>query len=280
LYHPLARAKTDGEFGHYWRKHEEEDKLEEKFLAGFQDVLGTELALAAILIFTAGIVRGFSGFGAALLLAPMLAYLFGAANGIAIIMLLNTIVSVQLLTAARRDSSLAGVGWLTAGACAAMPAGVLALGTIDPEVVRDAISVLVIMACIVIAFPYQDYVQVRPSPMLDAFAGGLGGLLHGFAGIGGPPIIVYLFAQKKAAVALRANIILSFAIINIVSCVVFVLVGIMNSTTLLQAIVLTPPFLFGAWIGQRIFGRSSDKFFMRVVVALLMVVALSMLFAD
>ena len=62
------------------------------------DILSVELFVAAVLLFGAGIVRGFTGFGAALLLAPVLAYLFGAANGVAIIILLNMIVSVQLMS--------------------------------------------------------------------------------------------------------------------------------------------------------------------------------------
>ncbi len=244
------------------------------------DILSLDLLVAAVLLFGAGIVRGFTGFGAALLLAPVLAYLFGATNGVAIIILLNMIVSVQLIAAARRVSSFAGVGWLTAGACAAMPVGVWALGSLDPEFVRDLISILVIIACVLIALPYREYLDVRSTPALDAFAGGLGGLLHGFAGIGGPPIIVYWIAQKKTAAALRANIILSFAIINVLTTLAFLIGGLLNATMLVQTILLTPPFLLGAWVGQHFFGRSSDKFFMRVVLSLLIIVAAGMLFAD
>ena len=57
--------------------------------------------------------------------------------------------------------------------------------------------------------------------------------------------------------------------------------GLLECTMLLlQTILLTPPFLLGAWVGQNIFGRSSDKFFMRVVLSLLILVAAGMLFAD
>jgi uncharacterized membrane protein YfcA len=254
--------------------------MEGKFLAVLQHILSVELLAAAVLLFGAGIVRGFTGFGAALLLAPVLAYLFGAANGVAIIILLNMFVSVQLMSAALRVSNFAGVGWVTVGACAAMPLGVWALGSFDPEVARNAISILVIIACLFIALPYQDYLKVRSSPMLDSLAGGLGGLLHGFAGIGGPPIIIYLIAQNASAAVLRANIILSFAIINVVTTLVFFLSGLLSTTIMLQTILLTPPFLLGAWVGQNIFGRSSEKLFMRVVLILLTLVAAGMLFAD
>ncbi|MFW6024457.1 MAG: TSUP family transporter [Dichotomicrobium sp.] len=244
------------------------------------DILSTNLAIAAALLFGAGIVRGFTGFGAALLLAPVLAYLFGATSGVGIIILLNLIVSFQLIAPALRVSNFAGVGWLTAGACAAMPIGVWALGTFDPEAARDAISILVILACILIALPYQDHLHIRSSPAMDAFAGGLGGLMHGFAGIGGPPIIIYWIAQKQSAAALRANIILSFAIINIVTTLAFLVGGLLNTTMFLQTLLLTPPFLLGAWVGAHIFGRSSDRFFMRVVLVLLIVVAAGMLIAE
>lgn len=244
------------------------------------EVFSAKVLFAAVLLFGAGIVRGFTGFGAALLLAPVLAYLFGAANGVGIIILLNMFVSVQLIAAAHRVVKFSGVGWVTAGACAAMPVGVWALGTLDPDLVRDVISILVIVACVLIALPYQEYLKVRASPPLDAFAGGLGGLLHGFAGIGGPPIIIYLIAQKASAAALRANIILSFAIINVVTTLAFLIAGLLNTKMLLQTILLTPPFLLGAWVGARIFGRTSEKAFMRAVLLLLIAVAAGMLFAD
>lgn len=239
------------------------------------DILTPDLLLAAVMLVGAGVVRGFTGFGAALLLAPVLALLFGVQSGVAIIVLLNVIVAIQLMPSARRASNFGTVGWLTAAACATSPLGAWMLGTLDPELMRRLISGLVLLFCIIIAVAGRDRLNVKRSAAADITAGGLGGFLNGLAGIGGPPITLYWIAQRNSAEALRANVILAFAVIHTVTILVYALQGLLGLDTILRTLALTPPFMFGVWIGSRFFSKSSEDLFLKIVLVLLSVVAIA-----
>jgi uncharacterized membrane protein YfcA len=241
-------------------------------------IFTTNLLLVALLLVGAGVVRGFTGFGAALLLAPLLVLLFGVTEGVAIIVLLNVLVAFQLLPKARNASSLKQVGWLTGAACVFIPAGAWALGSFDPELVRRAISLLVFVGCVVIALSQRDRLRITGSPALDATVGGVGGFLNGLGGIGGPPITLYWVAQRNAAAVLRANIILSFAVIHTVTAAVYAVQGFVTPESIARTLVLTPPFMLGAWLGTRFFDKSRETLFTRVVLALLATVAIATLF--
>lgn len=244
-------------------------------MASLAQILTPDLLLAALLLLGAGMVRGFTGFGAALLLAPILALLFGVTGGIAIIVLLNVIVAVQLMPAARRASSFGAVGWLTAAACVTSPIGAWMLVSIDPDLLRRTISGLVLASCAMIALSGREAIRIKASRSADIAAGGLGGILNGLGGIGGPPIMLYWIAQRNSAESLRANVILSFAIIHTVTGLTFALHGLLDAQTILRTLLLMPSFLIGAWIGTHYFVRSSEQFFFRLVMILLSVVALA-----
>lgn len=244
-------------------------------MEALKEILTPDLLLAAALLVGAGVVRGFTGFGAALLLAPVLTLLFGVTAGVAIIVLLNIIVAIQLMPSARRASNFRAVGWLTAAACATSPLGAWMLGSLDPDLLRRAISGLVLIFCITIAFTGPDSFKVEASRTADITAGGLGGFLNGLAGIGGPPITLYWIAQHNSAEALRANVILAFAVIHTVTASVYAFQGLIGLDTLFRTLLLTPPFMFGVWIGSHFFSRSSKRFFLRIVLVLLALVALT-----
>lgn len=238
-------------------------------------IITPDLLIAFPLLVGAGLVRGFTGFGGALLLVPILALLYGVTAGVAIVVLLNIIVAIQLLPSARRSSNLKSVGWLTAAACAVSPIGAWMLGSLDPEFVRKAISALVLASCAVIVISGRDRFRIKGSPAADLAAGGVGGFLNGLAGIGGPPITLYWIAQRNSAESLRANVILSFAVIHVVTGLLYAFMGLVDLQTILRTALLTPPFMFGVWIGAHYFSRSSEKFFLQLVVALLSVVAIA-----
>ena len=66
------------------------------------DLLTPELSIALITAAIAGIMRGFSGFGTALVFAPVLTLLFGPKLGVPTVVLIEIPISLQLLPGAVR----------------------------------------------------------------------------------------------------------------------------------------------------------------------------------
>ena len=92
--------------------------------------------------------------------------------------------------------------------------------------------------------------------------------------MGGPPVLTYMLAGQDKARTNRANIICYFGITEIFLLIVLFSAGLVGETGIWRAIILTPPFMFTAWLGSRLFRESSEQLYRRVALTFLAVVAI------
>ena len=92
----------------------------------------------------AGMVRGFAGFGAAMMMTPVFSALYGPAVGIALCMLLEIAVALPLLPRAIQYVDWRRIGLLMVAAVVGAPLGNLVLTRSSPEPMRWAISAIVL----------------------------------------------------------------------------------------------------------------------------------------
>ena len=93
-------------------------------------ILGDWSLLAAILATAvAGVMRGYSGFGTAVILAPIYSLLWGPRAGIPVMLLMELLVSLQLLPGAIKDADRRVVLPLGGAAAVATPMGAWVLLT-------------------------------------------------------------------------------------------------------------------------------------------------------
>ena len=74
------------------------------------DVWGTDLAIAAATLLAAGLIRGFSGFGSAMINSPVLSLLWGPTIGVPVAVLIEFVPAIQLTRRAIPDAQ-----WRNAG---------------------------------------------------------------------------------------------------------------------------------------------------------------------
>jgi len=103
------------------------------------DIFGIELALDAkfFLVIAAvvagGLVRGFAGFGSALVIVPPLAILFGPQVAVAMEVIIEIPVTLSLLPAAVKHAKRDVIFPMLVAILVAIPIGTLALKLLDPE---------------------------------------------------------------------------------------------------------------------------------------------------
>src|SRR5690606_32182098 len=86
------------------------------------------------------VVRGFSGFGSALILTPPLSALYGPASAVPMVIMLEVALSLQLLPKAWPLAERRQCGLLTLAAMPGLPLGAWILAASDPQLLRWAIS--------------------------------------------------------------------------------------------------------------------------------------------
>ena len=236
-----------------------------------------ETLLVAGTAFFAGLMRGFSGFGAALTIAPVLALTVGPRAAIPAILIVMLTTSIQLLPKALSSVKWSTVTPLSIGGAIGIPIGAWLLVVVDQETIRRSISITVIFFAFLMLIGWRYKGSIGPA--VSAFAGGLGGLISGAAAAGGPAVIMFLLAGPESAARNRAAIILYFIFTQAVALVVYAFGGLITWKIFWIALPMIPTISLGTWIGERMFGRASDQLYRRIALAFLLVIGLSTLFA-
>src|SRR5690554_1428512 len=106
------------------------------------DFMTWQFAAAVAAALVAGAVRGFSGFGSALVLTPSLSALYGPAIAVPISLLMELALAVPFVPPAARLVDWRRIGALCLAAFGAVPLGAWVLLSVDPRPMRWAISAI------------------------------------------------------------------------------------------------------------------------------------------
>jgi uncharacterized membrane protein YfcA len=110
----------------------------------------------------------------------------------------------------------------------------------------------------------------------DVIAAGLGGVMGGFLGISGPPILWH-FGRKLGKEPLRAILIPIFLGAALARVATYVGTGVINGQVLLAFAVALPGLIAGILAGNRAFVRISEQTFGRIIGAILFLVGIRLL---
>lgn len=228
--------------------------------------------VAAAIAVLAGLVRGFSGFGSAMIMVPSLSALYTPQIAIPMLAMLELAMGLQLLPRALRHLSVRTVGFLAAGAVVGLPLGAMLLIVVPAEPMRWAISVLILAALALLLFGVGRKGVARPRGTL--VTGGLSGLTAGATGMGGPPVVLYFLAGRDTAASIRATLIGFFLFTSAYQGGVYALNGLLSWELALRGLLLFPLFALGAVGGSRMFDESKERTYRRIAMALVAAVAI------
>jgi uncharacterized membrane protein YfcA len=232
------------------------------------------LIAAAISVF-AGMVRGFSGFGAAMVMTPAFSALYGPAVGISLCLLLEVAVAFPLLPRALKYVDWHRIGVLLVAAVVGAPIGNLVLTQVAPEPMRWAISLIVLSAVALLASGWRF--RGKPRAATTLAAGGVSGFLNGLSGMAGPPIVFYYLAGQETAERVRANLTTYFIFVDLMTLAVFAGRDLIGWQTAVHALWLIPAIVAGGLLGERLFPLASERFYRRLAFTLLVAVAIGSL---
>ena len=196
------------------------------------------LLIAVFGVFAAALLRGFTGFGFGLAAVPLLSLALPPAKVVPFVVVLQVIVGVAGLRAARRHCDWRAVRALSPGLVLGIPIGLTVLTAFSANSVRLAIG-LVILASVLLLWRGARLPE-QGSRLLAIAIGLVAGVMSGLASMGGPPIVVYLLALSHAATVVRATSIVYFMLASMLSLALMVLKGLVDREILLWSIASVP----------------------------------------
>ncbi|SLN55085.1 sulfite exporter TauE/SafE family protein [Roseisalinus antarcticus] len=214
------------------------------------------LAPAALL---AGLVRGFTGFGTAMVYLPVAGQVLEPFAAITTLLLMDLAGPLPGVPGAWRAARIPDLRRLGIGLVIGLPAGVALLTLASPDVFRFTVSIvsLVLLALLVAGVRYRG--QLTPPKIIGT--GILSGLLGGVAGIAGPPVILFYMASPLPAAVIRANTLLYLLLTDMALIVVFWGSGNLASPAILTGVLLTLPNALGNAIGGRLFDPERPRLY-------------------
>lgn len=228
--------------------------------------------VAAAIAALSGLVRGFSGFGSALIYVPLIAAVYEPKIASATLLLIDFVCASPFALPEFKRCDWREVIPVWLAAAIAVPVGTAALIFVDPLVLRWVIAVMVFGLLLVLVSGWRH--SGRHGLPVALGVGALSGLGSGAVQIGGPPVIIYWLSGIGSAASIRANMMVYFVLQGAVLVAVYLASGLFGPDILALAILLILPFAAAMAIGSRWFRGASDLTYRRLAYA---IVALSAL---
>jgi uncharacterized membrane protein YfcA len=230
------------------------------------------LALAAI-TFIAALLYSVSGFGFAVLAAPLYLLVIEPARAVQLIIILSTALSLTVVPGLWRVVSPPLLTRLALGCVAGLPLGLWLFRAADPLVVRVAIGVTILAFALLIATAQgrrnRQWGWLPMRPGCDLAAGICSGVATALSGMAGPPVLIYLLLTGAPAQTVRATLLAFFALAYGATLATHaVAIGVPGRTWLAAAILL-PFAILGGFAGRPLGDRIGARAFRLLTTAIL-----------
>ena len=239
------------------------------------DLLALPFLISALVACVAGAVRGFAGFGAAMMMTPIFSALYGPEVGISLCLLLEIAVALPTVPAVVRFVDWRRIGLLLLAAVVGVPLGPFVRTWAVPEPLRWVRSGIVLSAVVLLASGWRFAGQPRSATTFAA--GATSGFLNGLAGMAGPPIAFYYLAGNETVTRVRANLTTYFVFVDLMALATFVSRDLIGWNTAILGACLAPAVMVGGVLGARLFPLASERFYRRLALVLLVAVAIGSL---
>lgn len=224
-----------------------------ELIAGY----GWAAILAALLAaFGSAFVRGLTGFGMAILIVPVLALALSPVDAVLLTNFLSLFIGLSEIRRLLRGAEKSA--WaIIALVAVTTPIGLYLLSITSPALARVVIAFIALSAFVAILLPRRGALEHHP-----ATTGGVGilsGLMTGYAGMPGPPVVPYYVGRDIPRETAKASMLLIFTCASTTGLVSGAVIGVLDWSLLLLAVLLFPAVLLGNWLGNKASGSIEDR---------------------
>jgi len=238
-------------------------------------VVDGAVVVAAAGVAAGGLVQSATGFGFALVAAPLVTAAFGPVEAVPTVTVVSLVVSALTLAGeGRRPAVLGRSAVLLIGAgVPGMALGAVILARAPEDVLKVAVAVVVTVSVVAVTRTPRARVQRDPSAYSGVGVGLLAGLLATTSGVNGPPLLIHLRRAGAGAMEMRDTL----AVIFLASGVLIVAVLAVGDTLHLrtEVVLLGVAAAIGQGLGRLAFAALDGhrETAMRCVLALSVAVA-------
>lgn len=233
--------------------------------------------LAAAAVAAAFFVQRLTGFGAGLMATPLLVLFLSPYDAIPLMLVYQNAFAVMLIGETWRALLDTRLRLFLAFFMAGIVVGIYALPGLPETLIYKGMAAVVLIALVqwLVAPSFEIPIGLRP--LAAAAFGALSGLTQGAFGIGGPFFLLYFGNVEKKPDKLRAALISTFFVGNILRLPVALATAQFNSYVLCLVAFAALPFILAMWIGAGLARKVEERVFRFLIVGILFIAVVNLL---
>lgn len=232
------------------------------------------LPLLAVAL-VAGTIGGVVGFGSAVILLPVCAYVFGAAQAVPILTVAALIGNLSRAAFSWREADWPAVGIYVLGAAPFAAIGAFIFIELDAALIHRLLGAFILLTIPARRWAARRDMTVRRWQLLPL--GAVMGLLSGVVGTVGPINAPFFLAYGLVKGAYLATEALGAAAVHLTKATVYGRFAALDLETLGYGLLIGLALIAGSWLGKRIVSRLDTPAFIGIVEILLAVSGVVML---
>jgi uncharacterized membrane protein YfcA len=225
------------------------------------------LVIAPLVILTAYVIFGISGFGSTIIAVPLLAHLYPIKFVIPMVVTLDCVGAISMGLRLRADVDRRELVPLLPFLAIGLLIGAFLLLRLPAELLLGGLGIVVVGYGLLYASGRQPRVRVGrwAAPPVGIFAGTTSSMF----GVGGPIYVMYLTARGSTPEQIRATVPVIFIFTTIARIAIFFAAGLFTLEVLYTAAALLPVMVLGMWLGHHLHLSLSREQLVRIIGALL-----------
>ncbi len=233
------------------------------------------LAALGAAAFVAAIIGGMAGIGSAIMMIPVLTFAVGIRDAVPIVTLAVMMQTWSRVWVNRALIDWRVVRWFMVGALPAAVLGAVVFANAPAELLQKGLAVFLLL---VVAYRHSPLARQTPFPARIFVGVGAGqGFLSAIFGGAGPFGASFFLAYGLRRGAFVGTMASAMTLINLVKAGVYGTYALLDVDGLTLAIALGVVMIAGAYVGGMIVNRVSDRAFVVIVEAVIVVAAISLL---
>lgn len=228
------------------------------------------LFLASLILFAATFFSTITGFGFALIAAPVLTLVMGPKETVVFVIVAGIIVRLVMMWKTWGQFDWSTVLITAAGSLLGIIPGAYLLKIADANYLKILLGIALLVATILLKLNFSP--EIKNKTLGRVSAGFLSGFFSASTSISGPPIALYFLGENMEKTLLRANMIWIFAIGSFCTLGSFFVTGTFDSgRDLMLSLYVLPSVLLGWWLGEKMFFRVNQHLFKRIALIVVLV---------
>lgn len=224
----------------------------------------TVILLGGAVVFLAGLTQGVTGFGFALVSAPIMVIFLSPKVVVPIVVTYGVLISIVILVECRKWLDLKRIWPLMISGLAGIPVGVYLLAALDAGTLKVLIGLVITLFALAILTGFQKPIQNEG--LAFGPVGFISGVLGGSTSMGGPPAVLFFANQGVEKQTFRANLVAYFLVLSVGAVMAFVLNGLVTAKVVNYTIMFLPAMILGGLSGIKVSNKVEEELFQKIVL--------------